>query len=584
VIIGVLGCLTHAFTMPRSPLTTRKSAIKAFDGEIIKTAAVIASSGAVGYVLGSASADEAVTSLLAPLQKPLYLLLSIFGDFPKKTLIFPNTTFPVEERKGQLIDELLYVTGTSSIEIGQYGFTASKLVDQNIVGKPKYIVENGEKVANFPAFEKYFSNYVNFDFAKSQNKYLPEDYKYFGVNDGVGNLQAFVKYNPFVASALSSKTGFFEDGFDIDPYKSNTFYSRAIGLLDEDVPRVVASFDKNLKVVSLKAYTGKTLATRKPVYLDKSNNDLAYDLLFNIIFFAEHVHATIHLFHLLLTTGISRSTVVAPDINAWAKPYNINIQIKYQEVELALMSDGGFFNSASGKKGVQAGPAIDIRELASDYILTWGKFKTAKEFVEGFLFKDIKKDALDKSGIAVAFRKQVDLISGFSGDLDKVFKTYTNYEDANKNFAYFTRQTGPKGIAGVTSIKQFVELQSVTGLIHGSTLSLTRLAVTPPIIALFDRKSDKFTKTDAALINLIGATIVGSLKGYSVFSSTIPSKARFETVDVLKKYEEKSRALQVKHYDEIKKNKEYFKKFGWIQSDHGPEGIDGKQYTISTYI
>jgi len=49
------------------------------------------------------------------------------------------------------------------------------------------------------------------------------------------------------------------------------------------------------------------------------------------------------LFHKLLTTSISRATYYYKSIHAWAKLYNINVGVKYDEVETMLYSDDGLF-------------------------------------------------------------------------------------------------------------------------------------------------------------------------------------------------------------------------------------------------
>lgn len=50
------------------------------------------------------------------------------------------------------------------------------------------------------------------------------------------------------------------------------------------------------------------------------------------------------LFHKLLTTSIFRATYYYKSIHAWAKLYNINVGVKYDEVETMLYSDDGLFS------------------------------------------------------------------------------------------------------------------------------------------------------------------------------------------------------------------------------------------------
>jgi len=262
--------------------------------------------------------------------------------------------------------------------------------------------------------------------------------------------------------------------------------------------------------------------------------------------------------------------------------YNINEGLKYAEVESVLYNQGGLFNGA-----FRAGPHKDVVEKAAALNKEWGQLKSADDYVYKFLFKNIPKNVLDQAGICVEYRNQAKLISGFAKDLDSAFNYVSgaNYAKANRVFQELTSETGENGVTGVTSLRQFIELMSASGLLHGSTLSMTRLSLTSPMVALLSPENPKFSSADKKYIRLLALTIVGALDGYSVFTSTVPyKKVPPEVLQVLKIYDDRSTALKGEAFEKIVKDKEYFKKFGFIQTDHGPEGIDGKQYTIATYI
>ena len=55
---------------------------------------------------------------------------------------------------------------------------------------------------------------------------------------------------------------------------------------------------------------------------------------------------------------------------------------------------------------------------------------------------------------------------------------------------------------------------------------------------------------------------------------------------VLISYEAESSKLKTDLYRNLSKeeNLEDFRIHGWVKSDHFPDGIDGKQLTITTYI
>lgn len=215
----------------------------------------------------------------------------------------------------------------------------------------------------------------------------------------------------------------------------------------------------------------------------------------------------------------------------------------------------------------------------------WSSFRTADEYVYDFLFKNVKKEFLDQAGIAVEYRKQVALSGEFSSELEAELKKLDGFEAASTSFAALNAETGALGVSSVKTIKQFIELMTASSLLHGSTLSMTRLNICPAIVSLINYENPNYTSGDTKYISILLGTIAGSLEGYTVYSSKLPYKGTpFGIINVLKKYEGLSEKLKVDFYNEITKDQSYFKKFGWIQTDHAPEGIDGKQYTISTYI
>jgi len=188
-------------------------------------------------------------------------------------------------------------------------------------------------------------------------------------------------------------------------------------------------------------------------------------------------------------------------------------------------------------------------------------------------------------GIATEFRNQIALSSGFASELEAELMKLNGFKEASKRFSNLCSDTGALGVHSVTSIKQFIELMTASSLLHGSTLSMTRLHITPAIVSIINYKNPYYTKGDTKFISMLLGTISGSLEGYAVYSSKLPYKgAPYGIIKVIKKYEGLSEKLKVDFFNKITKNQDYFKKFGWIQTDHVPEGIDGKQYTISTYI
>jgi len=248
-----------------------------------------------GYGTALVGQSVAITDELQFFFNRLRRLLNLF-DFlqsvlnPKKNpyaTLFPNVFLPKELKRGQSEEELLYLTGSSSIKIGKFGLDTILALNK-VVGKDKLL---SNKTSNFKALSEVHNLYAEKIIKKGRvrNSFLPDDYNYFGVDDGIGNLRAMLKYNPFFANALTTTSS----GFEIDPYGKTTQFTTFTSSFNDNVPRVVAQFDKNLNVKSLKAYTGKTLKDRVEVKT-YSENEKAYLLLFTLLYSGQNIHATTH--------------------------------------------------------------------------------------------------------------------------------------------------------------------------------------------------------------------------------------------------------------------------------------------------
>lgn len=243
--------------------------------------------------------------------------------------------------------------------------------------------------------------------------------------------------------------------------------------------------------------------------------------------------------------------------------------------------------------GFSTAPYESVLQKAAQMNHLWSHFHTAEEYVYNFLFKDINRKYLDQVGISVEFRNQIALSKGFSSELIIELKKLHGYDLVNQKFVELCNKTGYLGVNRITSIYQFIELMTVSSILHGTTLSMTRLSMTPAIMSLINYKNSRYSHGDIKLLALLGGTMTGTLEGYSVYSSKLPYKKAvpYRIINVLKKYEGLSTKLKVDFYNKIITNHHhkgdrstYFRDFGWILTDHAPEGIDGKQYTFSTYI
>ena len=72
--------------------------------------------------------------------------------------------------------------------------------------------------------------------------------------------------------------------------------------------------------------------------------------------------------------------------------------------------------------------------------------------------------------------------------------------------------------------------------------------------------------------------------GRRVMSSTTNADYAPKLQAVLDEYDETSSALKEAYKAKIMDERDVFNNYGWILSDFCPDGFDGKQLTMTTYI
>jgi hypothetical protein len=273
-------------------------------------------------------------------------------------------------------------------------------------------------------------------------------------------------------------------------------------------------------------------------------------------------------------------------LNSWAKPYMFQVYFKYTQVEAIILSAVGFLTgSAPSSSGYNAQDRTKILAINKAMLCEWGQYKTADQYVKRFLFKNIspRSQALCVSGMGRSFLRQVALIAPFAKDMETEFQKDPNYNTITNNLGSYLNSTGT-GVSSIDSMKSWLELMSVTGVLHGSTFSMSRLSLTHNMLSVNSAESETFTVRDASLTKVLMVTILGTHEEFYVFSDHLPATNPYNINSVLQTFDKKTTALKEAWQKEITKDPVLYKTYGWILSDHGPNFKDGKQLTLVTYF
>jgi len=433
-------------------------------------------------------------------------------------------------------------------------------------------------------FEKSQKKFVD-NFVKSiPGKPLPSNYNFFSNGDAKTNLELIVKSNPFLASALSSSDSliplFGKTTLELNSYGGKkTWFSRLIDTMDKKYPRINIVFNDNLEIASFKVYD---LSGKHVKEIGMSVQDAAAYTSMLLSFYGEAVHALIHVFNMIMISAIRHSSEDTTSIKDFSAAFEPNIGIKYQEVALLLFKEktgiltGGHF-AVDGTKVITI-----VREMLCD----WGSRKSADDFLNGFLFAGLSKSGkklAESAGVLGEYRRHLALAAPFAADVSSHFASdhTQNFKNFESNLTNYLSKCGT-GVSKVNSLKQWIELMSALGLMHGGTLSMTRNMIAPEVISKVTF-GNTYTKADVTTIQAALGTIVGIIDGHHVYGSAISKTKDKKLEEILKRYDTLS-SLQKELYFNSIKTDPLFSKFGWIWTDYAPDLVDGKQLTITTYI
>ena len=127
----------------------------------------------------------------------------------------------------------------------------------------------------------------------------------------------------------------------------------------------------------------------------------------------------------------------------------------------------------------------------------------------------------------------------------------------------------------------------VTGIVHGSTISYSRYFADPEFLRWRDIQRAAWTEPDVNLFLKVLATVCGMDEHRHVMSSSTDTEGvnyDEKLQEVLNTYEAKANEYKESYKNEIMENTTEFNNYGWILSDFCPDGFDGKQLTVTTYI
>jgi len=390
--------------------------------------------------------------------------------------------------------------------------------------------------------------------------------------------------NPFYASALSL--------CDLDrpclrARQGNGWYAKILRNIDRKVyPVIDAIFDTYLNIVDFRVY--KILANGTEVTLPFTELE-AYQLLSALTnYYSECIHTVLHTFQYVIGAGLVHATENTPAMRLFANTYSLNVYKTYNDVVGLDLRPGGVLVG-----GLFAANRDGILRTLSTMVGLWGSFTTAQQFLDEFVLAGFSSSpsVAASLGLMTAFQTQTALLGPYADDVSSYFETHSDYnlalveQELASFFSQCGRQTSGEPTFQLGTINVWLQLQAITSLVHSGTFSFTRFMGTKSaIIAL--SPSDLFTTWDMNYFRSTAPTIVGAQNGRFVMASSQLVAAGVSDSELLALVGQHSNRSAAAKTAELARWQAMGKieTHGWIASDYFPEGFDGKQLTLNTYI
>lgn len=490
------------------------------------------------------------------------------------------------------------------------GVTKANKLTKDIVGKSK-----SETDAVFEHMQKVVTRNLLKE-CKHDPDLVP-GYLYFGNKKFSKILPLFLKESPFFTIWLTAGEEGGESYLQLQAYDEDdpekdlgTFYSSFAQNSFGKYRLFNIRFNVDMEITRLAYYDKEA---KKTVVTEEKDWDYwASAALFSTKLNGQSVHTVIHVLHYILTSAMASATQHDVSLSTWASPYPKNIPVKYVEVGALLIRPKISFpldgivdkfilpSSNWAVTGPESLTAASHKNLFDIYTI-WGKCKTAQDFINNFLLRDLYaspngKELAAKAGILKEFQKIAVNIGPYARDLTAAMKKDNPeaFARTEREFKTYIEHTGDANMEHAT-ISHFIELMSVTGIMHGSTLSHTRTSLVPEVMRWKNDNLDTWDYYTWKMINIEVGTISGAEPGRHVFMSKDSdddgslvkdwdtTKISKNTIAVMEEYDAKVEKIKEANKAALLKDPR-FREYGWILTDWCPDGFDSKQMTLTTYI
>jgi hypothetical protein len=388
-------------------------------------------------------------------------------------------------------------------------------------------------------------------------------------------LQRLVAHNPFVTMGLSFENG--QICWNASPKSKNPITASVMKALSYQHASLY--FSQDLMPTALKLEGEEQITPDHPEFDIKIRA-----IITPLLYFFEMVHATLHVWTFVMLNAAEHATF-ATDMAGFVHQYEPNIFVKYQEVALLLFKKKGGVLTGSYWQNVNydhcMAAAKQIFELMSAQ-------KNSRDWYENVFCASCPQLIENDAALPLA-KPYVQLFEKLSSQTMKRLRQevedqyFVRLQDINDRMVEYLNLTDGKEddetFFGLSTFSQWIECQGMAGVLHGSTLGLTRLIFTKYNVVDGDwgkeTIGDNFGTAGVAVGTLLGLEEEHAVNEKQPLKCTAFYK-------MMEGFEVETHKLQRQFWDSLPEEEKA--EYRWIFSVWGPNMVDSTQLTVTTYV
>lgn len=289
-------------------------------------------------------------------------------------------------------------------------------------------------------------------------------YRHFPTDFSLADVSMLIKHNSFITSFLTMENG--EPCINCVPTKpsvSQNFFQKFTACLKPCYSRFKIVLDNELQVKTV-SFFDMCDGTAKPIKISSKTREIE-SILTVLLYSFQCMHSVLHIFEGFVTSCMYNTAQGNQLLSSWLEPYVPNVLEKMEDVIALLISDT--FPAILTEFWIADRDRLLL--TMKEFITMLGNLRNEADLFNVFLFKGVPEESPLHQKLLPEFRKQTALVPGYAKAITSHMLQNPGYSftQAESKMRSEFRTCGP-GIFGISTIDQWIQVQALVALMHGS--------------------------------------------------------------------------------------------------------------------